>query len=360
MKNLKMRCMRFFSVLALALVLASISVNAQAAPPPSTILNVTPETSALMGINPLQPAQPANTYFYQYAVTDGANITDSIPVQLCLGTSTGTWTSFNVSFSNANGNLAGVTMPGGTTFIQTDTCKTVNIDINTGTLTLADHAVAEERKANINIQPKDKNPNNLNVNTFPTIHISVKVSPAENDTSCFTTNSEGNLLAACNGSAVTASGSDAGRFAITANKQKNIEVSTNPGQFYYNILWTNKTGAQQVVNVNFAGTGAVAKGANAVHAYAFPAPFSGVSQADFQAVNDGIPGGSDGSIENITVPAGWTLWANYHVEWAGLGNVVPTGIAITCDSANQYQSMTGTISGGVDRVCSSGAKGYKK
>jgi hypothetical protein len=209
---------------------------------------------------------------------------------------------------------------------------------------LTNPEIAEERDVNINIQPKDKDPSNLSIgkDNLPTIHISVKIAPAENDTSCFTTDG------------------DAGRFAIIANDNKNTQKSTAPGQFYYNILWTNNTGASQIVNVNFARIGVTAQGKQAIHAYVFPAPFSGVSQADFQTVNNSMPGGSDDSIQNITVPAGWTLWANYHLEWADLGSQVPSDIATICDNANQILSITGTISGGVDRVCMAGAKGYKK
>lgn len=359
MKTLQMRSRLLFSVLPLVMAIASISVNAQAAPV-STILNATPGTSTPMGIIPNQPSNPANTYEYVYTVTDGASIIDSIPVTLCPGSSTGAWTSYNVSFGDANGSLAGVSVPSDAAITMASSCATVNIDINTGALTLANSVTPELRVANINIQPKNKAPNNLNLNTFPNIHIRANIAPAENDTSCFTTDSEGNLLASCDGTPVTVSGSNSGRFAITANAKKNVEVSTNPGQFYYNILWTNKTGVTQQVNVTFAGTGAIAKGANAIHANAFPPSFSGVSQADFQTVNDGIPGGSDGLIQNVSVPAGWTLWANYHVEWSGLGNSVPAGIATACGSANQILSITGSISGGVDRECTTGAMGYKK
>lgn len=68
--------------------------------------------------------------------------------------------------------------------------------------------------------------------------------------SCFLTNSDGAFLADCDGVLVTESGSDEGRFAIVVNK-KQIGVATNPGQFYYNLIWHNTTGAQQTVDVEF-------------------------------------------------------------------------------------------------------------
>ena len=357
MKGLNMK--NKLLLMALALVFPALT----AAQPPTTsvAITTTPGVTVPLGIIPTQPANPANTFFYDYTVTDGESITDAIPVTFCYSSSTGTWTSFNAHFNSPAGSFPGVTVPGDTLITPGFTCATTYIQINTGVLTLSDPAVAQEFASNINIQTRDKEPNNLNINNnFPTIHIRVRVTPAEHDTACFMTDSSGNLLMDCSGAPVTQSCSNAGRFAITVNNKKNIEVSTNPGQFYYNILWTNRTGAPQVVNVGFAGTGVDPKGANAIHAYAFPPSFSGVTPADFQIVNDGIPGGSDGVITGITVPAGWTLWANDHVEWAGIGNPVPAGIATTCDTANQVLSVTGTLSGAVDRTCTAGALGYKK
>jgi hypothetical protein len=79
---------------------------------------------------------------------------------------------------------------------------------------------------------------------------------------------------------VTDSGSTNGRFVIVVNK-KNIEVATNPGQFYYNIVWTNSTGFDQVVEVTFARTGVIPNGAQAIHGEVFPDPFTGVTPALF-------------------------------------------------------------------------------
>ncbi|TGU70265.1 hypothetical protein E4633_18885 [Geomonas terrae] len=358
-----------FSALAITAAGFATAVSAQAAQNAAT-LEVTPGTTVEANVIPNHPAQPANSYFYKYSVTNGGKIVDTIPVKMCLKTSTGDWTSFDVNFSDPNGSTYGVLVPGNTKFTPADLdvdltkCKDVFIAIDTEPLVLADAAKAEVRQTNISINPEGKNPNNINVNnTLPNIHILYEINPAANDTTCFTTDGDGNLLAACDGTAVTASGSNAGRFAINANK-KNIEVATNPGQFYYNILWTNMTGDVQVVNVTFAKTGVAAKGANAIHAYAFPPSFSGVTPEAFQVVNDGIDslaGGSDDSIEGITVPAGWTLWANYHMEWAGIGSILPAGIATTCGVANQSLSVLGTVTdaNGV-HTCTSGALGYKK
>jgi hypothetical protein len=159
---------------------------------------------------------------------------------------------------------------------------------------------------------------------------------------------------------VDESGSTDGRFPIVANAKRNIQVATNPGQFYYNIIWENKTGATATVNVAFMRSGVNPKGAQAIHALAIAPPFSGINMDDFNAVNEGIPGGSDDLIEGIVVPANWFLWVSYHLEWAGLGQSVPGGCATTCPTANQLWTVKGTISGAVDRECTAGAAGYKK
>lgn len=366
-----MKMKTLFTALAITAAGLATAVSAQAAPQNAATLEVVPGTTLVANVIPNRPANPANTYFYKYSVTDGGKVNDVIPVKMCLKISTGEWTSFDVNFSDPNGSTFGVTVPGNTMFTPADLdidqskCKTVRISIDTEPLVLADATKPEVRETNINIKPEGKNPNNINIsNNFPTVHILYEINPAANDTTCFTTDGDGNLLAKCDGTAVTASASSDGRFAITTNK-KNVEVSTNPGQFYYNILWTNMTGADQVVKVSFAGTGASTKGANAIHAYAFPPSFSGVTPETFQMVNEGIdslPGGSDGSIEGITVPAGWTLWANYHMDWAGAGFTAPADIATTCGSANQILSVTGTVTdtAEVTHTCTSGAMGYKK
>ncbi len=366
-----MKMKTLFSALAITAAGLATAVSAQAASTkPVVTMDVTPRISSPMNIMLVQPADKANSYTYTYALTDGEEVTDEIPVTMCLTGSTNTWDHFYVNFSKANGSASGITVPSDTLFSFSEfvadqpTCKTGTIRIASGQLKLTDPTVGETLAANINISPKDGDPSTLSFSTasnFPDIHIRYEVKPALNDTTCFTTDSEGNLLAKCDGTAVTASGSYDGRFAINTNK-KNIEVSTNPGQFYYNILWTNMTGEDQTVDVSFAASNVSAKGANAIHAYVLPPSFSGVTPENFQLVNDAIPGGSDGSIENVNVPAGWTLWANYHLSWSGIGAPAPGDIAPTCGVANQEMAVIGTVAevGGAVHTCGSGASGYKK
>ena len=64
------------------------------------------------------------------------------------------------------------------------------------------------------------------------------------------------------------------------------------------------------------------------------------------------------------VPAGWTLWVTYHLEWAGLGYLVPPGAANTCGAANQTWTVSATLttSAGdpIGDPCIAGGKGYLK
>ena len=176
------------------------------------------------------------------------------------------------------------------------------------------------------------------------------------------TDSGGLSLTDCEGAWVTESGSEDGRFAIVAIK-KGIEVATNPGGFYYNLIWRNTTGSNQTVDVDFDRTGVIPNGAQAIHSAVFSSALSELNPADFNGTNiNGIPDGTDDQALGLFVPAGYSLLVTYHLKWAGKGDPVPGGIALTCEEANQLIEVTGTVSGtGITtESCTSGALGYKK
>jgi hypothetical protein len=306
-------------------------------------------------------------------------------VQFCLTgapeTNPPVWTSFQVQTGQIGngGNLPGVTLPGNVTFTSAETIpstslpvctgKTATIQINTGPLTLTNPQLAQIFAKNINISDVNPAPSTgtnkpaVNWSGSTEIHIRVLVKPATSNISCFITDSAGNFLTKCDGTLADQSGSDTGRFAIVANK-KNIEVATNPGQFYYNLLYRNPGSAPITVDVGFTRSGVNTKGTQAIHAALFAPPFSGITQDGFDAVNDGIPEGADDKVLGITIPAGWTLWVDYHLEWSGLGSPVPSICATECPNANQPFSVTGTVTvisaGGATESCTAGAWGYKK
>jgi hypothetical protein len=343
--------------------LAAVQVGFTSTPKPSNPGVVFPDTSG-------------NSTVYEYSISDGGSVTDGIPVEFCLtGEENTNWTSFQVQIGNqgSGGNLVGVTYPANKTFTSAETipdlpvCKTATININTGPLTLTDPNVAQQFVKNINISIVSPNPSTgankpqVNPTGSTEIHIRVSVAPATQNISCYITDSSGNLLTACDGTLADQSGSDDGRFAIVANK-KNLEVSTNPGQFYYNVLYHNPGSAPITVDVSFSRLGVDPKGAQAIHAALFAPPFSGITQDGFNEVNDAIPEGTDDQVQGITIPAGWTLWVDYHLQWDGLGSPVPTGCATECPNADQQFSVTSTVTetGGHFEDCTAGAWGYKK
>lgn len=314
------------------------------------------------------------TATYQYTVYNGQSVNDTIPVEICMtGYSTDSpyWSSLKVTFGNQASILPGVTPPADQTFTygsQTPDCRSVSIQIATGPLTLSDSAVGQNFNANFSLSdvfPSPSTGGNRPQGTFTNVHnvhIKVAVLPAVGSVSCFLTDSEGNFLNNCSGTPVSESGSDDGRFAIVANK-RNIEVATNPGQFYYNLVWYNATGSSQTVDVNMARTGLAQKGRQALHAAIFNGYLDPMTPADFAVANEyGVPDGSDDKVLGVTVPAGSSLLVTYHLEWMGLGAAVPSGCAGICGGANQRAAVTGTVSGNgiTTETCKADAFGYKK
>jgi hypothetical protein len=348
------------SILASFLALAFTVTAAWAAAPPKVDVAVTPQTSTPGGVIPdIGGMGNAAVSTYLYQITTGNSITDALPIRLCTTSNpntagaTGYPLTLHFGPEGLGGNLPGVTLPADVTFTA-DGCQTAFINLNTGALADGNY------NQNISIQDSSATPSNTQVGfDHPIIHIKVKVS-SSSATSCFTTDSDFNFLLDCAGNPVT-SGS-AGTFTIVTNK-KSIEVATNPGQFYYNLLYTNGSGADQTVTVTFTRNGVNPNGTQAIHAMVFPA-FPVLSATNFDAVNSAIPSGADDKLESVTVPSGWTLWVDYHLEWAGLGVLAPAGIATSCSTANQNFSVTGTVTlvsdGTLLGTCTAGGTGYKK
>jgi hypothetical protein len=180
--------------------------------------------------------------------------------------------------------------------------------------------------------------------------------------SCFLTDSSGLLLADCAGAPVTASGSSDGRFIIVVNK-KNIEVATNPGQFYYNFIWRNAGVVPQTVSVAFSRLGVAPQGAQALHSWVTHRFGGPITTSEFDATNEiGLPSGSDDNVGPVSVPPGDSLIVTYHLEWTGIGGQAPSTCATSCATANQIISVTGTVSGPyiTTQTCTAEARGYKK
>jgi hypothetical protein len=320
----------------------------------------------------ITPVGNPNHAEYLYTVFAGQSVTDTIPVELCMtGSNTDGppyWTSIDVSFGSAGGNLNGVTLPANQTFYRSTTslpdCHTLNIGLATGPLNLVQNYVATFNVSEDNPDPSGTQgkPNVVFADVVNFKITVVVLQPEVSHVSCFLTDSEGMFLTDCGSALVTESGSDDGRFAIVVNNKKNIQVSTNPGQFYFNFVWYNSTGSPQTVDVNFDKTGVVPQGANAIHSAVFYGDLSTVNPTVFDEANsDGIPDGSDDQALGIVVPADSSLLVTYHLEWAYRGQSAD-GLLTGCENAIQFFSVTGTVSGtGITTEdCTSTASGYKK
>lgn len=360
-------------MLGLSLVLAGTLFVQPAMAAINVGIDVNPGTSTPGGIIPDVSGVNA---VYNYTIYDGQAVNDEIPVQICMTGSAGTgWTSIDVDFSSPSPNLPGVTVPGNETFLvgaSLPDCRNVNISIASGALNLADPSVSEIFTSNFHMS--DANPvpssgsdkpkaNYADVKNFQ-INVVVLPTPPGSNVSCFLTDSSGLFLTDCSGSLVNQSGSeDDGRFTIVTNNKKGIEVATNPGQFYYNFVWKNTTGAEQTVTVDFTRTGVMAQGTQAIHSAVFNEYLSTVNPVIFDEANsNGIPDGKDDNASSVVVPAGSSLLVTYHLIWEDLGASVPVDLAPSCETANQIMSIAGTVSGAEipSETCTSGALGYRK
>jgi hypothetical protein len=370
---------------ALLLVLASGTGLAKS-PTPATVTGTASPQLSSQGIIPCKDGSgqhcglaelTTDQVFYLYSFTQGSGFTDSIPVNVCTTSTTGTYYSGTppqpagtfTAYAGYDSATSGVifswspdggggTLPSGDYTLPTiptfnsDTCHLVNILLDFTTLTAGTY--------NLNFHLASQSvPNNVtsDVDGPTNVHIVVDVAEPEGGPTCFITDSDFNFLLDCSSKPV---GTD-GTFRIVTNK-KGIEVSTNPGQFYYNLLWTNDSGTDQTVSVNFARYGVSPHGAQAIHAGLFPPPFSGETLENFNTVNDAIPSGHDDSLESVTVPDGWTLWVDYHLQWSDLGSSAAAGISGDSCSANACFKVEGSIvtQSGTLGPCTAGACGYKK
>jgi hypothetical protein len=180
--------------------------------------------------------------------------------------------------------------------------------------------------------------------------------------SCFFTDSAGEFLSNCSGDLVSTN--DGGVFQLV-NKKTGQITATNPGQFYYNYIWTND-GPAIDVQINFGNPqNLVPQGANAVHAYTFDT--SGFTQNvdAFNMVNaNGTPCGPAGPC-TINVGQGETLWVTWHLAYSRIGQSAPTA-GNTCEVANEEIGASAMLLNANDSQiivageCSTSANGYNK
>ena len=337
--------------MTLLLGLALLGAGAlMAGAPQKDNLVVTAKTSS-GGVNPTSVGNAPfnNQWFYAYCLPSGSSLNDSIPVDFKLTNTNGvTPETVNISF-NAVGSpaVANFITVSGFSISDNGATLTNNISISTGTL--ADGVY----NANVQISGDPSNKVQL---SHDTIHIHVFVGAACTGPTCFFTDSDFNLLKKCDGVTDVETNSG-GTFLIVANAKGRV-VATNPGQFYYNLIWTNPN-SKQDVTISFSATNLNPKGANSVHAMVFDTSGFIANLSNWDMVNqDGTPCGPSGPCP-ITVEAGKTLWVTWHLEYAGIGGP-SAGISSSCPGSVTI-SATGTLSfGPTSATCTATAKGSLK
>jgi hypothetical protein len=377
---------------AAAALLLGAGAPSQAGQPIPAAGTITPLPSISLGVGPTFPADPADIVNYEFPLQNGQSFTQTIPVQICL-TSVGSTTipaptsySITIGPNAVGGDLsADVTLSPATVTFTSPACQTIDISLSTPALNLTNPNVAQIFTAEINDFSQQSctingaachSSGNSDISTTldkpHNIHVHLNVFPVGANFACYMSDSDGNfLLDAPNGNPATQSGSNAGVFAIVANK-KGVEVATNPGQFYYNFVYANSSGAATNVVVDMRTpipTGVVANGTNAVHSGLFGDVTNANFQSSFECANDGsgcysTPWGASGVVPypqpgTISVPNNMTLLVTYHLEWASLKKPWSAGCSgspLTCPiSVTGALTVNGTT---VLPQCTAGAFGY--
>ena len=336
---------------ALFLSLLSLGV-AFGGPPLKDALNVSPGIDTF-GQTPTIPGNAPNQYVYAISVAPNTAVADTIPVTFSVtNTNNTTPQSYNDSLV-VNGPLAPfISFTNASFSINDDGSTTVdNIYLNTTNLAAGDY------HTNVHVSSQA---NGLTI-AHDIIHLHIHVA-AVNAPSCFVTDSAGLLLYACDGVTPVSSG---GEFIVVYNGKK--VTATNPGQFYYNLEWTNSTGVDQTLSFSLDAVNVLPQGANSVHYLVYNQ--TQFSQNVFDNVNtNGTPCGPLGSTcTSISVPSGQTLWLTWHVAYKFLGKPLPPGIPLLSDcatSVNGTISMSATVNGSdannpVSFQCVGTANGYR-
>src|SRR5438067_1358730 len=352
-----------FGCLTLALGLV-LSPKAHAAGgPPKDIITVTAQNST-NGVVPTSPQPFPRTWFYVICIPSGGNLSDTLHIHFTdTDNNSTTGEIATISFGAVgNPNLtSGITVP--SSILLDDTTNTTgDVDVPLSKSGLADGTY------HANLQISVSPPGSFTI-THDNIHIQVTVGGACNpssEISCFFTDSNFLDLTDCSGASVTSN--TGGRFQIVTNAKK-IATATNPGQFYYNMLWSNTTGSDQTVTVNLTAIGLAPSNtdsllhpiAQAAHAYFFDTATGFTDPlADWNFVNSfGQKCGPSGPC-TLTVPANDTLFVTWHLVWTGIGHNA-TSILTGCANANAPISATGGVIGtNISETCTADALGYRK
>jgi hypothetical protein len=337
--------------------------SAFAGGPPKDIITVTALNSG-NGVVPTSPQPFPRQWWYVICVPSGGSLNDTLHIKFTDTDNNGVLGEIATISFGAVGNpslTSGITVPGSITLDdQTNTTDTVDVPISMSS--------PADGNYQANLQISVSPPGSFTI-THDNIHIQVTVGGACNpssEISCFFTDSNFLDLTDCSGASVTIN--TGGRFQVVTNSKK-IATATNPGQFYYNMLWSNTTGSDQTVTVNLTSANLAPSNTNslgqpiaqAAHAYFFDTATGFTDPlADWLFVNSsGQKCGPSGPC-TITVLANNTLFITWHLVWTGIGQNA-SGILTGCAYASAPISATGEVVGtNIDQSCTADALGYRK
>ncbi len=331
----------FLSVIALAVALTPLHAFAAK---DTLVVTALPSTNPSPTVTPVLVGSGGGSSNYFYIFSSSACIvTRTFPVQFDLNNSDPGYSGGATISFGAGGSLKNyVTLPADF-LISEGQSTTKDIVLSTPCLDPGDY--------NAEVQVA-VDPNRYVKIEHAQIHIRLRI--GNPGPKCYFTDSSYNLLTDCSGNPVQ----DNGTFAIVVSARGKV-AATNPGQFYYNLIWTNP-GPDAQVTINLTKSATLnTKGANSVHALTFGASGFVEDFSSWEMVNqDGTPCGPSGPC-TVLVKQGETLWVTWHLEYAGIGGPLPTLAACPGDVAIW---ATGTLMDGSMQLaqCTAHATGYLK
>ncbi len=339
MTKCRLKLVLLASVIVVGLMGMGVSAWAAA---PKDALAFTPQTSN----NDVTPTYDGvkNQWFYAYCLPSGSSLSDTFTVNFTVTNNSALVPDKVPSATfTITGNVAGDPAIGnGISFSPASVSITDTGDggSESQTVTISTGSLADGTY-NVNIVYGADPANEIQLSTN-TIHITVAVGGACNPGSCLLTDSNFLPLTDCSGANVNAN--TGGTFAIVQNNKGKV-VSTNPGQFYYNLFWTNTSGIQQTVTIFLNATNLVPQGANSIHAFTFNSTGFTQNLTNFDMVNTlGQPCGQNGPC-TITVNSGDTLWVTWHLAYQWIGSVASTlnlpSFGILCPAGSTSATCSG-------------------
>ena len=340
-----MKFRKFLVVFSSILLLALGSITSAAGAVKDNF-DITPQNSNDYHIVPFTPGNAQSQWRYFYPCVPTSGLVDTIVVNFAITNHGSPGNTYDISTNIVgNPNLADHISPSPSSFSNVPddgTPQQVTISINTGGLSTGVYTAQIHFSAD---------PASGISFSHDTIHIQIVVSDTcggENPPLCFLTDSAFNPLTDCSG--VPLESSTGGTFPIVTNKKDKI-VATNPGQFYYNLIWVNGTGSSHTLDLYFDRHNLVPHGTNAVHAYVFES--AALDPADplvsqFDMVNEsGVPCGSGDDNpavckSAVTINDGQIIWVTWHLEYSKIGtNANSLDLGNTCSES--VLSNDGTI-----------------